>query len=137
MDNRFEELVLEEIDTNEFVVEYRNAKNELAAQYGNTGECSFGEARLMGEYTYQLEIATRSARHAAEEFWARVKPGAVFLHKRYITSDRQPERCVITKVAYCRHGSADMIFYRTAGGQGLRTKCAPMYFRHESFKEWA
>jgi hypothetical protein len=53
-----------------------------------------------------------------------------FVHKRYITENRLPEICYITKVT-------DLIVcYRVGGPQGFLTKCNPGYFIEQSFLRW-
>ena len=137
MDKRFEDLVLEEIRTNKAVEEIEGRLNMLRDLYDDEDVWQPADADRAAQLAHQLEEARRTARNLAEAFWVKVRPKAAFLHKRYITEDRQPERCVITKLEYCRHGCLFQVYYRTADGAGMRTKCSPQYFRSESFKEWA
>lgn len=137
MDKRFEDWVLEEIRTHPEVLKIEASQQVLYAKYGEGDEWTVEDDELALGLKANHAMECSRARAAAEAFWAEVRPGRAFLHKRYITADRQPERCVVTKLEYCRHECLFLVYYRTADGEGMRTKVEPMYFRRESFKEWA
>lgn len=138
MDKRFKDMVLEEIRTDKEVLDIEKKKELLNSRYDEDVEgWSPADEDLVDELAHRHDAAIAAAKGRAEAFWAEVRPGRAFVHKRYIDKERQPERCVITKLEYCRHGCLFQVYYRTADGAGMRTKCEPMYFRRESFLEWA
>lgn len=137
MDKRFEDLVLEEIRSDRSVRKIEKKQEALYAKYDGDETWPPYDTDLAISLKQQHAEAYTAARKVAEAFWAEARPGRAFLHKRYITEGRQPERCVITKLEYCHHGCLFQVYYRTADGNGMRTKCNPMYFRTESFLEWA
>lgn len=66
-----------------------------------------------------------------------VRRWAVFVHKRYITEDRKPEMCYITRVSRSGHnGKIETIHYRVGSPKGFLTKTSADYFVTHSFKEW-
>lgn len=55
----------------------------------------------------------------SEQFpWEKVRPGAVFIHSRYLTLDRKPETCRIVKLTYRPDQGIREVFYEVGGPAG-------------------
>lgn len=136
MDSRFESLVLRALAEDEDIQEMERHMAAIRSRYSN-GEVLGVDAEVFAIVQEQHASACTYVRRQEEAFWAEVRPNRPFLHARYITTERLPERCVITKLVYCSHGELFQVYYRTADGEGMRTKCDPWFFRSKSFGEWA
>lgn len=136
MDKRFEFVIDEAVRTHPSVTYFREQLLALHGKYDDSAEMSDVDKAAAAVLETTHSDTCVEVRAEEEEFWSQVRPHRAFMHKRYITKDRMPERCVITKLEYCRHGELMTVFYRTADGAGLRTKTSPLYFRQESFGSW-
>lgn len=137
MDNRFEGLVLRAIAEDAEILEIEHQQSLIYARYPEGKVTGFTDVEIATALHSQHITARHRVRDAEEAFWAQVRPHRPFMHARYITKERLPERCVITKLMYCPHGELFQVYYRTADGEGMRTKCDPWFFRTKSFGEWA
>lgn len=137
MDKRFASVIAAIVRQDSAVLDIEAQQRELYAKYGADHLLNAVEEVVLALLKVQHDDTCQEIQRQEQEFWSRVKPRMAFLHRRYITVDRHPERCVITKLEYCHHGEIFQVYYRTADGAGLRTKADPLYFRTQSFGEWA
>lgn len=137
MDKRFASVIGDVVHNDPLVVDLARQQKVIEDRYGQDDLRTVADEDLIAVLAVQHADACQEIQQREEEFWSQVKPGRAFLHRRYITGDRVPERCVVTKLEYCRHGEIFQVYYRTANGAGMRTKADPLYFRTQSFGEWA
>ena len=133
---QYAELVIEGIRRHPQVVDVDEEMTEITSKYGDYDQWDPVDQTAITRLEWRYAEAVELARGELEKFWSRVRPGAMFVHKRFITVDKKPVVCAITKITYCCHGQPFMIYYRLDEGSGLRTKCEPNYFAEHSFKEW-
>jgi hypothetical protein len=137
MNKGFEFVIDEAVRTHPSVTYLREQILALHGRYVDSAEMSDVDKAAAAVLETKHSDTCVEVRAEEEEFWSQVKPRRAFIHKRYITEERLPERCVITKLEYCRHGELMSVYYRTAGGIGLRTRAEPLHFRQQSFGSWA
>jgi hypothetical protein len=65
-----------------------------------------------------LRVGLQQQRESESFPWDRVRLDAVFVHSRYLSADRQPEKCRIYKLTYSPDRAIEKVFYEVGGPAG-------------------